>query len=523
MNGQVNINTNELNSAISILSSTSSTLENDAISAITSDFAPLTSVGLFTSGLESIKSAIETLINNQKQFIASLQAHLSAMEQQENQIDDFINSYSTGPRTSTGPATTSSSSYDDSNIGDQDDGKKINTADVTASINEITYETAKTWLANIAAKAKEYGTTITELLLNPEKSGLLYEILKKILGDTDANIDTTSTADTNNIQKILLAKLSGLDKNAFASLSESSILKCMTYLTEFAKNKGITVTDLLFDSSNNAKYLIALRNLYDGRATGDYTPTEEETKAAKEYIDAIAKKEGKTVDNLLSSSSNADKLKEFTETKVIKKSGTQTGQGSQGESVVDTSNLPKTGEHTSTWETQGEKWTVATTKASLPSYASYVKGKISQDSNTAEFGDKCLSFAETHAYALYTGNTGDSAARASAYPHSGAFTSFINDSKTETLKKIYSEIMNGRPVVVQVNGNKQGTSRHFVTVVGFKSSVTDPSQLTEKDLLIIDSWDGKTERMDGANSRFFTSGADCHKSYSGYYLRVLKA
>ena len=83
--------------------------------------------------------------------------------------------------------------------------------------------------------------------------------------------------------------------------------------------------------------------------------------------------------------------------------------------------------------------------------------------------------------------------------------------------------MNGRPVVVQVNGNKQGTSRHFVTVVGFKSSITDPSQLTEKDLLIIDSWDGKTERMDQANSRFFTSGADCHKSYSGYYLRVLKA
>ena len=83
--------------------------------------------------------------------------------------------------------------------------------------------------------------------------------------------------------------------------------------------------------------------------------------------------------------------------------------------------------------------------------------------------------------------------------------------------------MSGRPVVLQVNGNKAGTSRHFVTVVGFKDVITDPTKLTEKDLLIIDSWDGKIERMDTSTSRFMTSGADCHKDYSGYRLRVLKS
>ena len=99
----------------------------------------------------------------------------------------------------------------------------------------------------------------------------------------------------------------------------------------------------------------------------------------------------------------------------------------------------------------------------------------------------------------------------------------FSDSKEDTLKMIYSQIVQGKPVVIQVNGNKAGTSRHFVTVVGFRNSITDASALTEKDLLIIDSWDGKLERMDQANSRFMVTGAQCHKKdYSGYRMHYIK-
>jgi hypothetical protein len=181
------------------------------------------------------------------------------------------------------------------------------------------------------------------------------------------------------------------------------------------------------------------------------------------------------------------------------------------------------GAHTSTVSTLQGEWVVPTVKTDITGYASYAAGKISQNADSSRFGDKCLSFAETHAYALYTGNTGDSAEKAANYPHSGAFTSWHSDSEQETLSKIYSEISAGRPVVVQVNGNKKGTSRHFVTVVGFNKNVASSGHLTQKDLLIMDSWDGKIERMDQPNSRFFTTGKDCGKSYSGYYLRVLKA
>ena len=75
---------------------------------------------------------------------------------------------------------------------------------------------------------------------------------------------------------------------------------------------------------------------------------------------------------------------------------------------------------------------------------------------------------------------------------------------------------------MQVNGNTQGTSRHFVTVVGVKSDVKSAQDVKESDLLILDSWDCNLERMDTDSSRFMTTGSQTHKSYSGYYLRLLK-
>ena len=195
-----------------------------------------------------------------------------------------------------------------------------------------------------------------------------------------------------------------------------------------------------------------------------------------------------------------------------------------GTGAVSLAGLPAIGEHTSKWSKLNDDWTVATTKISIADYEKVVSSKkISQNSDTSKYSDYCLAFSYVHAYDLYNGVTSDTAADAGNYRHAGAFTSFYSDSKADTLQKIYSEIVQGRPVVMQVNGNKAGTSRHFVTVVGFRNSITDPTNLTEKDLLIMDSWDGKVERMDQDTSRFMTTGKQTGKDYTGYYLRLLKA
>lgn len=202
---------------------------------------------------------------------------------------------------------------------------------------------------------------------------------------------------------------------------------------------------------------------------------------------------------------------------------TEAGKNKLEEEVMETIKNPQITGNVKTINILSGTFVVANTVSNIQDYASFVSNNgVKQDVDTAKYGDSCLSFAYSHAYDLFTGSRTNTA-QAGNYAHASSFSDYFNDNKNETLSKIYSEIMSGRPVVLQVNGNTAGTSRHFVTVVGFNSNVLSSGNLTEKDLLIMDSWDGKVERMDTEKSRFMTTGAACGKDYSGYYLRVLKA
>ena len=164
------------------------------------------------------------------------------------------------------------------------------------------------------------------------------------------------------------------------------------------------------------------------------------------------------------------------------------------------------------------------TSISVQDYYNHVKANgICQDTDPSIYGDYCLAFAYIHSSNMKNGNTSDGAGEASNYAHAGEFDTYITDTKSEMLGKVYEELNKGNPVILQVNGNSEGTCRHFVTVVGYKNTVTSAANLTENDLLILDSWDGELERMDTDYSRFLTTGAQCGKEYSGYRLQVLKS
>ena len=170
-----------------------------------------------------------------------------------------------------------------------------------------------------------------------------------------------------------------------------------------------------------------------------------------------------------------------------------------------------------------QNWKVVNTNINVSEYQSlaYNKG-IRQNSNPERYGDLCLAFSYVHASNLASGQTSDNAESAYNWAHASEFYDYFNDNKQETLQTVYNEIIKGKPVIMQVNGNKSGTSRHFVTVVGVKDSVKNASDVKDTDLLILDSWDGQLETMDSPTSRFMTTGKDTHKSYTGYYLRIMK-
>ena len=148
---------------------------------------------------------------------------------------------------------------------------------------------------------------------------------------------------------------------------------------------------------------------------------------------------------------------------------------------------------------------------------------ICQDQkNGTVYYDQCLCFAEEHMHALTTGDTHKSSSEIKEFYYSGFVKAYDNDDKTSILKIVYSELVSNKPIILQVNGNRNGTSRHYVVVIGFKSTVKNADNLKPSDFLIIDSYDGKVEELhEDGTSRFMTTGAKCKKDYSGYQIYSL--
>ena len=171
----------------------------------------------------------------------------------------------------------------------------------------------------------------------------------------------------------------------------------------------------------------------------------------------------------------------------------------------------------------GGNFKVVNTPVDVVSFANAMSSRgVRQNYNTELYGGACLGFSYTHAWGLYSGNTNYSPEDGKNYVGASHFSTYINDSERDILGVTYEQLTQNKPVIIQVNGNKAGTSRHFVAVVGFKDTVKSANDIQATDLLILDSWDAKLERMDTSTSRFLTTGAACHKDYTGYRIQYLK-
>ena len=183
-----------------------------------------------------------------------------------------------------------------------------------------------------------------------------------------------------------------------------------------------------------------------------------------------------------------------------------------------------------TTSTLGSDYNIANTKMSFTDfYKNVVQGKQLYQ-KSGGYHDWCLGFACTHAWGMYS-NTSDY--KASECNNSCAATNHFKRYKTndekDYMNKIYNEISNGRPVVIQVIGSKSKGTRHYVTAVGFKNNVTSGSQLKDTDLLIVDSYDGNVENIvakgSSGDGRYIIKGTDTsnykkgNKNYNyGYEL-----
>ncbi len=186
-------------------------------------------------------------------------------------------------------------------------------------------------------------------------------------------------------------------------------------------------------------------------------------------------------------------------TPVVGSGGQADSGSSQGSTGTETTSTPQG--KTTSLSLMGQNWTVADTANPVKSYQHYiVSNKIAQDgkdckdknscSDLDSEWNKCLQFAATFAHDLYYGTKigNDELARGARVSHTmlGPSNSITSSSKQEILKAIYEQIIAGKPVIAKMAYHTQN-SRHFVTIVGFKSSVTSADQLKESDLLILNT------------------------------------
>ena len=169
----------------------------------------------------------------------------------------------------------------------------------------------------------------------------------------------------------------------------------------------------------------------------------------------------------------------------------------------------------------GSTFNVINTKhISVVDFVKYIQQYgLNQTSNQAAYGNECLGVSYAYSNRLY--NNVDLPTNMDAF-YSGAYTA-NNDKATESQDKqtilgnIYDELVAGRPCVVQVT-TKAG-HRHFATCVRMKDTVTSRDSIKEEDLLIIDSWDGRLETMDGSNEK---DDRHLYKSSYGWFVGKLK-
>ena len=305
--GKIWINSNDVDAVIRKISDSVIELQNNAYTHVDKDYKDLEEAGLITTGTDTTKKGIDALINKEVDLIKLLQDHLDTCKKTEDEIVSYINSfdYSKGVV----KRSTASSSYDKSTVDEVRTERKISNTNLIDFISGLDYPLEKILLVNINKNASLFTTDINNLLLNPEKSGLLVEVLKKICGDTNTDIDTKTTLESKNIQKCLLEKLTDNDDNIYSTVIGKSLLSALPYVSKKSENENIKFDDLIYGEDNKNMLLDTLNDLYKGKPLEGYDLKSEEINCFREYINGISEKSNISVESLFSDVNNLNLIK----------------------------------------------------------------------------------------------------------------------------------------------------------------------------------------------------------------------
>lgn len=144
-------------------------------------------------------------------------------------------------------------------------------------------------------------------------------------------------------------------------------------------------------------------------------------------------------------------------------------------------------------EFEGKTYKVVKTDMDPLEYAAIINSKaLSQ--KTDHFSG-CLMVAQWYAYQMYSGitPTRKDFETLRGNPSGNINRSFKSENIEDIKAELFNSINNRQPMVVKVTSKQ--VSRHYVTAIGFTTDVTDPSQITEKNILVLDPATGKVSTL----------------------------
>lgn len=166
---------------------------------------------------------------------------------------------------------------------------------------------------------------------------------------------------------------------------------------------------------------------------------------------------------------------------------------------------------------------VVNTAYSVEDYQKHILDRRIYQSGSNGFENSCSTIAHVYAKNLTMGYAYDNikaAVKDGGSSPDGYYNNnlYISDNKQDVLAEVYSELSQGRPVTLNCANSNGG--RHWITIVGFKTSVSSGQALKAEDLLILDPWDGQVERMDCSDSRIMATGSETGQTenYTGYRI-----
>jgi len=307
MSGKISISSSDVEETISLLKGSLEDIETNTSSYVNDNYGVLEELGLVDTGVATVKRQINDIVKSQTKVIKDLNDHLESYYETENEIVDFINGFDNAKEQA--KVVNVKSDYENVEFDNVEEGKNISKTDLVKFIKSMNPDVEKILLKNLKKNAKMFDTTIEELLFNPKKAGLLCEILKKLCGDTNLEIDVSNSIKAKNVQKSIILKIATTSLEIINGFLWASLAGSLPYMKSFAKKKNKKLEDLVYKEESREELLEGFRDLYVGKGTDDYTPTREEIDSFRNYINNVADYNKTSPEQLLSNVNNIDSIR----------------------------------------------------------------------------------------------------------------------------------------------------------------------------------------------------------------------